>query len=185
MSSYHLKKKLYAKILPLMDHLDPQAKEIVNDLIKRLYPLKNAVPTPSIEKEMPGIYCVIGTGGGIAFTPVDMKDDLFRGDYHTGIANDRFATFTENRQYCEGTEGLLGLLTQYSHVVTEKAEIYAVPDAISRKDGRAVFLPEDLEEYGDKRIVRVTVWCEAGAIMFGFEEKVDKNQKVRPQKVHR
>jgi hypothetical protein len=179
----HLKEKLAKKIKPLMDHLDPEAQEIVKELIKRLYPLKNAVPVTDIEKEMPGIYCVIGTGGGVAFTPVNIKDELFRGDWGTGIANDGFATFAENRQYCEGTEGLLSLLTRYANVNTDKAEIRAVPDALSRKGGRAVFLEEDREDYGDKRIVRVTVWSEAGAIMFGFEEKVDKNNKVRPQRV--
>ena len=183
MNHNNLKEKLAKKIKPLMDHLDPEAQGIVKDLIKRLYPLKNAVPVADIEKEMPGIYCVIGTGGGIAFTPVDMKEELFKGNFNTGINNDQFATFKENRQYCEGTEGLLGLLTQYGHVVTEKAEIYAVPDAICHQAGRAVFREEDLEDYGDKRIVRVTVWSEAGAIMFGFEEKVDKNNKVRPQRV--
>lgn len=183
MNHNHLKEKLTKKIKPLMDHLDPEAQEIVKDLIKRIYPLKNAVPAIDLEKDLPGIYCVIGTGGGVAFTPLNMKDELFRGDWGNGIENDGFATFTETRQYCEGTEGLLGLLTQYACVNTEKAEIRAVPDAICRKDGRAIFREEDRDDYGDKRIARVTVWSEAGAIMFGFEEKLDKNNKVRPQRV--
>ena len=186
MSHSTIKNKISKQLKPITDQFDEQANEIVKDLLKRLHPFKHIVPSKQFEKDLPGSMCAIGTDGGVAFTPHDLSKELTQS---TGISSfftdkDQFSTFEETRRYCEGTEGLLELLTRYHHVKTDKVTIRSVPDVHVWENGKAVFREEHREDYEDKRVVNVTFESTAGNIMFYLEEKVDKKNKVREQKVY-
>lgn len=184
MSHSVIKKKIEKYLTPITSQLDPEANEIVKHLLKRLYPFKHIVPNQELAKELPGSYCVMATGGGVAFTPHDLSEELNKGISYAFSHNDQFSTFEETRRYCEGTEGLLELLTRYHSVRTQHATIRTTPDVHVWEKGKAVFREEHREDYGDKRFAHVTIESSFGVIMFAFEEKVNKNNKVREQKVY-
>lgn len=181
----YLKKKLDERLQTFMGHLDAEAQEAIFDLAARLHPLERMEKPPMTDLCISNEIGFMAKHGGVLFgnfpeslSPLLVKD-------LEELNTKRFATFAENRMYCEGTEGLLEILTRYHNLKTESATISAVPDACVRVDGQAVFRREDADVYGNERTVYVSVVFECGFMMFAFEENVGGQPKVRPQKVFR
>lgn len=188
----HIRRQLKKKIASYSELLDEDAITIIQDLCNYLGALNAIeVPSPYQEELAHGVKVVeqmgfMGKGGGMMFAiyegtlEQEMLDDLL--DLQN---NKKFATFSENRMYCEGTEGMLGILTRYQNIETTKAKICAFPDSQCFLGEKAKFDDDHAETlYDDQRVVYVSIVFDNGFIMFAFKETVDKKNKVRPQKVY-
>lgn len=173
--------KLQEVLHNLQAILDPETIEIITELSKKCRPLND---TYCINEE--GVATTIAfraNNGGMLITD-------FKGAERENLETDveklkkkQFLTFNENDRFCYGTSHLLGILTQYHYVKTEKATIMAHPDAfIHNGNGQAIFTQKDIEDYGDmtlqdSRAIYVSVLHEHGLIMFAFFEDVKPQGK--------
>lgn len=181
-STHHrLSNKLDEVLYNLQAILDPQAIEIITDLAKLCRPLSDI---EMLREE--GVATTISfkaNNGGMLITD-------FKGAERESLEVDveklkkkQFLTYTENDMFCLGTTHLLGILTQYHYVKTEKATIMAHPDTFMHNGtGQAVFTQKDIEDYGDmtlqdSRAIYVSVLHEHGLIMFAFFEDVKPQGK--------
>lgn len=176
-----ISEKLQEVLHNLQAILDPQAIEIVTELSKLCRPLSD---TYRMHEE--GIATTIAfraNNGGMLITD-------FKGAERENLETDieklkkkQFLTFNENDRFCFGTTHLLGILTQYHNVKTEKATIMAHPDSfVHNGNGQATFTQKDIEDFGDikneeSRAIYVSVLHEHGLIMFAFFEDVKPQGK--------
>jgi hypothetical protein len=182
----YMKKQLKARLKVYTKDLDAETQEVIFDLAERLDQITQMIKNFDTDALIENQIGFIGKSGGVLFgnhpRPLEL---MLEGDMANLKKKKQFATFAENRRYCEGTEGLLGILTRYDSVVTLDATITAIPDACVFQNEQAIFNEEDREIYGEDRSVYVSVILKDGFMMFAFHEKANLNQKVLPQKVYR
>lgn len=179
-----LKAKLDKEINNLSDKLDSQAVKIIKDLIQLLYPLKTNDVDVHGAVDDPKVY--LGEDCGVIVSTVAQAELEYIETDAAKLINTQFASFSEGRRYCEGTDKLLGILTQYHYIETEKAKFIATPDAYITVGNRAVFRDEDVDHYNSisERGVLISVIAGDLFIMFGFSETVDKKNDLVKTYVH-
>jgi hypothetical protein len=160
-------KKLNQTLAPFLDELDPEGKEILEDLLRQMYPYERTIiPTD-------GAFGFWGQKGGVVVMAHEHTLEKFLAEEVEEMRKDQFVTAAENRRYCKGTTGLLSLLTRFHYHQTDKCVIMAIPDAKVRRKGRASLTANDLlEYYGEEREVVVIVVMDRGFLTFKFEQTV-------------
>lgn len=169
-------KKLNETIARLTTHADAETKEIIEDLLRRLYPFERLLPVPADDScRRQGFW---STKGGLVIVELaGVRAQLLSEEGRAEIRNNQFLTQEENRLYCQGTHGLLALLTQYGFHETQSAVIVATPDALVReeRDGQfqACMTKSILDQhYGPERSVSVMIVMDDAAITMHFEQEV-------------
>lgn len=168
-----VKSELHRRLQEFTQGLDAAALEIIEDLVGRLGVLNNMDTPEGID-----VIDVVGFNSeraGVIFGTIDAaKREDIEVDVNK-LVEKQFSTFAETALYTEGTQELIGLLMRYHRVKTEKAVITAVPDSVEYRDDRAVITRESVkEDYGNTRVVYISIIFDVGFMMFGFEEKVQK-----------
>lgn len=164
---------------PIMDILDAEAIKIINNLLKRLLPLKKIVPLKLDNEFISSGIGFQGNAGTVSIASYDNALSEFVEEENLAlIKKNQFNSFAENRLYCEGTFGcLLELLIQYRYIETEKTIIFTTADVCSWRSGQASIEQEDLlSVYGEKRTVVTTIIYDAGFIAFTFEDNIRKKK---------
>lgn len=175
-----LKKNLLKRIELFNKDLDEETKEIIHDLVQRIYPLKHETHSIfceddyTLSSELRNINSVKYSGeiGEILIGTLtsEMREQI---ELDLQIVSQRqFPDFQQTRMFCEGTRQLLGLLTRYHSVKTKKAIITAVPGGCVYDDKNAIFKEEDREYYGDTRGVYISIILENSFMMFAIQEKI-------------
>lgn len=178
----HIRVRFEKLLEPAREKLDLKANEILNDLVSKLPMLERIVP---IEPDSEFLTSCIGFQGKdcsvvIASYELALFEFAKEGNQKL-VEKNRFATFAENRLYCEGTDGcLLELLIRYGDVKTDKAIISSTPDVCVWRKDKASLKPEDLlDSYGDERAVVTTLVFDSGFIAFTFQKKVKPLKRKR------
>ena len=179
----HIRAKFEKLLQSAKEKLDSKAIEILDDLVDKLPSLERITP---IEPDSDFLTSCTGFQGKDCSVVIASYDGALNEFAKEGnqemVAKNQFATFTENRLYCEGTNGyLLELLIRYGNVKTDKAIISTTPDVCIWRKGKASLEPEDLlDSYGDgERAVITTVVFDSGFIAFTFQKKVKQPKHKR------
>lgn len=163
--------KLQEKIAELRPFFDESVTSIVDELLTRVQPFNSCSLNEGVHQFVSKLQIV-----SVALYPDALK--LFKEEALEDTISGQFSTFKEDALYCEGTTGLLELLTRFRKVQTETSLVLASPAAAAMTNGKAVIAREDLEcMYDDKRSILVIVVVKEGFISFYFEEKIAKKKK--------
>ncbi len=160
-------RKLNQMLAPFLAELDPEGKEILEDLVRKLYPFERLIIP------MHGAQGFWGKKGGVVgMQHSETLAEFLRTEVEE-FKKDQFATAAENRRYCEGTTGLLSLLTQYHYQETKKCVVMAYPDARVHRNNKASLTAKDLKEfYDNEREVNIVFVMDKGFLAFEFKQDV-------------
>lgn len=159
--------------------LDSQAKEVISDLLQRLGSFTR-FEEHGVDPDTANVLVFHSRKGSFTLfevAPGSVPMDL--AEQARNMSEQQFSTHAENVIYCEGTEELLGLLTQYCSIRTATALVMAVP--LSRMAGgpaggphKAYINVQHLRTmYGKERTVNIVLMSSFGCYIFKFEEQAN------------
>jgi hypothetical protein len=170
------KQKLLSLLTTFLEPVDAKAKEIIYDLVERLYPILGEERPVFADTGSDDAHAFMGTHANLFLSSISNEQGEILAEDMRNLHKEQFATFAETSAYCEGTAGLLELLMRYGQVKTETCTIMASPDANTYLGEKATFLGDDVYAYDDKRSVYVSILFKEGGMMFVFEESIKKNK---------